>query len=263
MTGVSDSHPAVGELVRFWRHRRHLTQLEVSVETGVSTRHLSCVETGRSRPSRQLLLHLAAFLRLPLGERNRLLIAGGFAPVYDDVAVEAEDLAPLRQQFTRLMAAHEPNPAVLIDRGWNLVEANRAASILVDGAAAHLLEPPINVLRLTFHPDGLPRIAAQAPACSSELLSRVRHEAESSADAELAALVEEVEGYAPEPLDGESPDGVLSSFEVKTRLGGVRLFAVLATLASPIEVTSSGLALETFLPADEESAALLVQLAGT
>jgi len=257
---------SVGGLVRSWRQRRGLTQLDVSVETGVSTRHLSYVETGRARPSRELLLMLAGHLRVPLGERNRWLLAAGFSPVYPEVAVDGPELAALRHQFRRLMAAHEPNPALLVDRHWNLVESNGAARFLVDGVAAHLLEPPINILRLALHPQGLPRISTGSPWCLGELLRRLADEARATADAGLRALVDELEGYvrAAGPAAGtaEPPpaDAVLGTFEVKTRLGAVRLFTVMATLMTPVEVTSSGLSLETYLPADDDSARLLEEL---
>ena len=253
----------VGALVRDWRRRRGLTQLDVSVETGVSTRHLSYVETGRATPSRELLLLLAAHLRVPLRERNRWLLAAGLAPDYPEVDVDGPELAPLRHQLRRLMTAHEPNPALLVDRHWNVVEANRAAGLLVDGVADHLLVPPVNVLRVALHPDGLPRIGTGSPWCIEELLARLVDEARATGDAALAELVEELEGYralAPDPGAPQvapPPDGVLSTFELKTRLGAVRLFTVAASLFSPVEVTSSGLALETFLPADDHSARLL------
>jgi transcriptional regulator with XRE-family HTH domain len=263
---MGDRAGSVGGLVRSWRNRRGLTQLEVSVETGVSTRHLSCVETGRARPSRELLLMLAEHLRVPLGERNRGLLAGGFSPEYPEVAVDAAELAPLRHQFRRLMAAHEPNPALLVDRRWNLVEANGAAALFAEGIADHLLDPPVNVLRLALHPEGLPRISTGSPWCLREVFQRLDDEAQATADPGLRSLVEELEGYLPSPSPAWAtaaappPDGVLSTFEVKTRLGAVRLFTVMASLVAPVEVTSSGLALETFLPADEESARLLHEL---
>jgi transcriptional regulator with XRE-family HTH domain len=258
---VHGSEYSVGVTLRTWRARRRLSQLSVSVETGVSTRHLSCVETGRSRPSRELLLMLAEHLDMPLGDRNQLLLAGGFAPVYSHVEIDAVELAPLRDQFKRLMTAHEPNPALLVDRSWNVVEANRAAVLLFDGVAEHLLEPPVNTLRLAFHPDGLPRISTGPSRCSRDLLRRLREDVEGSIDPAMTGLVEEIESYLPE-LTGPvtSPDSVLNTFELKTCLGGIRLFTVIATLASPTEVTSSGLKLETFLPADYESARLLEEL---
>jgi transcriptional regulator with XRE-family HTH domain len=260
---VSNRPAKVGEVIRFWRERRRLTQLDVSVETGISTRHLSCVETGRAQPSRDLLGRIAEHLQLPLAERNRLLLAGGYAPIYADVPLDAAGMKPLRRQLRRLLLAHEPNPALILDRHWNLVEANSAAALLTDGVDDRLLEPPINVLRLALDPDGLPRISTNSPSCSIELLRRVRRTAHENADDDLLALVCELEGYLPErtqALRALEHDQVLSFFELKTSFGGVRLFTVIAQLASPMEVTSAGLAIETFLPADDESARLLDEL---
>src|SRR5215211_1490314 len=149
-----------GELIRFWRTQRRLTQLELSLDANVSTKHLSFVETGRSSPSRQLLVHLAQHLDLPIGERNRLLLAGGFAPPYLEQAYDGEMMRPLRESLSRLLEAHEPNPALIVDGLWNLIEANQAAALLWDGVDPELLEPPINMLRLAVHPGGLPKISS-------------------------------------------------------------------------------------------------------
>jgi transcriptional regulator with XRE-family HTH domain len=142
----------VGELVRFWRTQRRLTQMELALDANLSTKHLSFVETGRSRPSRQLLVHLAQHLDLPIAERNRLLLAGGFAPPYLEQPYDGEVMRPLRESLSRLLEAYEPNPALIVDGLWNLIESNRAASLLWDGVDPELLEPPINMLRLGVHP---------------------------------------------------------------------------------------------------------------
>jgi len=157
----------VGELIRFWRNRRRLSQLELALEASLSTKHLSFVETGRSRPSRQLLIHLAQRLDLPMAERNRLLLAGGFAPPYLEEAYDGKVMQPLRESLRRLLDAHQPNPALIVDGLWNLIEANPAASLLWDGVDPALLEPPINMLRLAVHPDGLPRISSMTAACNT------------------------------------------------------------------------------------------------
>jgi transcriptional regulator with XRE-family HTH domain len=145
-----------GELIRFWRTRRGLSQLDLALEANVSTKHLSFVETGRSQPSRQLLVHLAQELDLPIAERNRLLLAGGFAPPYLEQPYDGELMQPLRESLRRLLAAHEPNPALIVDGLWNLIDSNEAASLLWEGVDPELLEPPINMLRLGVHPGGLP-----------------------------------------------------------------------------------------------------------
>jgi transcriptional regulator with XRE-family HTH domain len=174
-----------GELIRFWRSRRGLSQLDLSLDANLSTKHLSFVETGRSQPSRQLLIHLAQHLDLPLAERNRLLLAGGFAPPYLEQAYDGEMMRPLRESLSRLLAAHEPNPALIVDGLWNLIEANQAAALLWDGVDPELLEPPINMLRLGVHPGGLPKISSMTAACNAPLITKLRRRSREDADPAL------------------------------------------------------------------------------
>jgi transcriptional regulator with XRE-family HTH domain len=249
-----------GELIRFWRTRRGLSQLELSLDANVSTKHLSFVETGRSSPSRQLLVHLAQHLDLPIMERNRLLLAGGFAPPYLELPYDGEVMQPLRQSLERLLEAHEPNPALIVDGLWNLIESNRAASLLWDGVDPELLEPPINMLRLGVHPGGLPRISSMTAACNAPLIHRLKRRSREDADPALAKLIEEVESYLPgEPPAGAATQPVVS-LRLQTPLGEVELFTVIATLGAPLDVTAANLAIETFLPMDPESAARLAEL---
>jgi transcriptional regulator with XRE-family HTH domain len=250
-----------GELIRFWRTRRRLSQLELALDANLSTKHLSFVETGRSEPSRQLLIHLAQQLDLPIGERNRLLLAGGFAPPYLELPYDGEVMQPLRESLTRLLDAHQPNPALIVDGLWNLVEANSAASLLWDGVDPALLEPPVNMLRLAVHPDGLPSISSMTAACNAPLIRRLKRKSRDEADEALGALIDEVDAYLPaEPPDGAATEPVVS-MELRTPLGEVSLFTIIATLGAPLEVTAANLAIETFLPADADSAARLRELA--
>jgi transcriptional regulator with XRE-family HTH domain len=249
-----------GELIRFWRTQRHLTQLELALDANVSTKHLSFVETGRSRPSRQLLVHLAQHLDLPIAERNRLILAGGFAPPYLEQPYDGEVMQPLRKSLRRLLEAHEPNPALIVDGLWNLIEANSAAELLWDGVDPELLEPPVNMLRLGVHPGGLPKISSMTAACNAPLIHRLRRKAQEDADDALGELIEEVEAYLPEePPSGAATQPVVS-LDLRTPLGDVRLFTVIATLGAPLEVTAANLAIETFLPMDDESSARLAEL---
>jgi transcriptional regulator with XRE-family HTH domain len=251
----------VGELIRYWRTHRRLSQPELALEANLSTKHLSFVETGRSRPSRQLLIHLAQRLDLPIAERNRLLLAGGFAPPYLEEPYDGKVMQPLRESLRRLLGAHQPNPALIVDGLWNLIEANPAASLLWDGVDSALLEPPINMLRLAVHPDGLPRISSMTAACNTPLIHQLRRKSRDDTDAVLAELVDELESYLPpEPPAGAVHQPVVS-LDLHTRLGDVRLFTVIATLGAPLEVTAANLAIETFLPIDVESAARLQELA--
>jgi transcriptional regulator with XRE-family HTH domain len=251
----------VGQLIRFWRGRRRLSQLELALDANLSTKHLSFVENGRSRPSRQLLVHLAQRLDLPMAERNRLLLAGGFAPAYLELPYDGAMMQPLRESLKRLLDAHQPNPALIVDGLWNLIEANPAASLLWDGANPALLVPPINMLRLAVHPDGLPSISSLTPACSTPLIHQLRRRSRDDADEALGELLDEVESYLP----AESPAGPvhqpMASLELHTRLGDVTLFTIIATLGAPLEVTAAHLAIETFLPTDADSAARLRELA--
>ena len=249
-----------GELIRFWRTRRGVSQLELSLDANVSTKHLSFVETGRSSPSRQLLVHLAQHLDLPITERNRLLLAGGFAPPYLELPYDGKVMQPLRESLERLLEAHEPNPALIVDGLWNLIESNRAASLLWDGVDPELLEPPMNMLRLGVHPGGLPRISSMTAACNAPLIHRLKRRSREDADPALAKLVEEVEAYLPgEPPTSPATQPVVS-LRLQTPLGEVELFTVIATLGAPLDVTAANLAIETFLPMDPKSAARLAEL---
>jgi transcriptional regulator with XRE-family HTH domain len=259
--GTQREPQTAGELIRFWRTQRHLSQLELSLEANVSTKHLSFIETGRSRPSRQLLVHLAQQLDLPIAERNRLLLAGGFAPPYLEQPYDGELMQPLRESLRRLLDAHQPNPALIVDGLWNLIDANAAASLLWDGVDPALLEPPVNVLRLAVHPNGLPSISSMTAACNAPLIHRLKRRSREDGDAALAALVDEVETYLPsDPPAGAATQPVVS-MDLHTRLGDVSLFTVIATLGAPLEVTAANLAIETFLPMDAGSAARLRELA--
>jgi transcriptional regulator with XRE-family HTH domain len=264
VTATGQEHQ-VGELLRFWRQRRRLSQLDLSLEASVSTKHLSFVETGRARPSRQLLVHLAERLRIPLRERNRLMLAAGFAPHYRELAFDDGALRPLHEALERMLDMHQPSPALVVDAQWRLVAHNAAANLLWDGVGPELLEPPMNVLRLACHPAGLPSISTMTPICSRGLLDRVRRQAHDDADAPLLDLIAEMDGYLSDAdrgkTDGWTGDGVTAGFSLRTRLGDVRLFTIIATLGSPLEVGAGGLAIETFLPADAESGERLRDLA--
>jgi transcriptional regulator with XRE-family HTH domain len=250
-----------GELIRFWRTRRRLSQLELALDANLSTKHLSFVETGRSRPSRQLLIHLAQQLDLPMAERNRLLLAGGFAPPYLEQPYDGEVMQPLRESLGRLLDAHQPNPALIVDGLWNLIEANPAAALLWNGVDPALLEPPINMLRLAAHPGGLPSISSMTAACNTPLIRKLGRKSREEGDEELAELVEEIESYLPAELPDAPAHEPMVSLDLHTRLGDVRLFTIIATLGAPLEVTAANLAIETFLPADAQSAARLRELA--
>ena len=257
---IEQEPQTAGELIRFWRTQRRLTQMDLALDANISTKHLSFVETGRSKPSRQLLVHLAQELDLPIAERNRLLLAGGFAPPYLEQPYDGELMRPLRESLSRLLSAHDPNPALIVDGLWNLIDSNRAAELLFEGVDPELLEPPINILRLSAHPGGLPKISSMTAACSAPLIHRLKRDSRENVNPELRALLDEVSEYLPnDPPSGQATQPVVS-LDLHTRLGDVRLFTVIATLGAPLEVTAANLAIETFVPMDAESASRLTEL---
>ena len=264
MVLASSAPPAVGDLLREWRRRRGLSQLEVSLDAAVSARHLSFVETGRSRPSRELVLHLAEHFEVPLRERNALLLAAGYAPAYGETPLDAEAMAPVRAALDKVLAGHAPYPAVIVDRRWDLVSANAPAlAILADGVAPELLAPPANTLRVCLHPDGLaPRIVNLAEY-GAHLITRLARQVAAAPDAEAAALLDELRGYAPrheDPLDPE--DLLITPLRLRAFGGELRLFSALATFGTAMDVTVSELAIESFFPADPETEAALREAFG-
>src|SRR3990170_3267487 len=189
----------VGPLLRDWRLRRRLSQLDLALEAEVSTRHLSFVETGRARPSAHMVLHLADRLEVPLRERNQLLLAAGHAPVFEQHELDEPEMAPVRDALQLILAGHDPYPAVVVDRAWEMVAGNRAVSLLVAGVAPDLLQPPVNVLRLSLHPEGVAPRIANLGEWRAHLLERLRQQVESTGDPVLEALLQELLTYpAPE-----------------------------------------------------------------
>src|SRR5688572_21153756 len=179
---VAVERAGAGRLLREWRRRRNLSQLALASGSAVSTRHLSFIETGRARPSREMVLHLAERLDVPLRERNRLLLAAGYAPVFRERLLEDEEMAPVRDALERFLAAHEPYPALVVDRHWNLVMANRAVELLTGDVAPELLDPPANALRATLHPRGMAPRILNFSEWSGHLLHRLRRQMEVTGD---------------------------------------------------------------------------------
>ena len=253
---VVTAPPRVGELLRDWRQRRRRSQLDLAVEAEVSARHLSFVETGRSKPSRELLLHLAEHLDVPLRERNQWLLAAGFAPLYPESSLETDRMEPVRAALDKILAGHEPYPAVIVDRHWDLVAANTAAlGVLTDGVAPALLEPPVNALRVSLHPDGLaPRIANLAEY-SAHLLTRLRREHAVSGDPALLALHDELRDYpGVDDGAGHHPDPASLLFVplvLRSPAGELTFFSTLATFGTALDVTVAELNIEAFFPADK------------
>jgi transcriptional regulator with XRE-family HTH domain len=251
------SPPAgVGELLRGWRQRRRLSQLDLSVEAEVSARHLSFVETGRSRPSRELVLHLAEHLDVPLRERNSLLLAAGYAPAFRERSLDDADMDPVRSALDKVLAAHEPFPAVIVDRGCDLVSANAAAlTLFAAGVAAHLLEPPVNVYRLGLHPEGVARRVRNLPEYRQHLLTQLQRDAAISGSEVLRDLYDEVRAYpgGGDAVEVTDPAQLLFlPMELEQDDGSVlSLFSTIATFGTALDVTLAELSIEQFFPADD------------
>jgi transcriptional regulator with XRE-family HTH domain len=260
-----------GQRLRHWRRQRRFSQLQLALAADVSQRHLSWLESGKAQPSRAMLLRLADRLDVPLRERNALLLAAGFAPLYVQRSLDDPLLATARDALQRLLHAHEPFPALAVDRHWNLVAANRMVPLLLQQAASELLAPPLNVLRLTLHPQGLAPLIANLPTWRAHLLARLARQQAATGDPVLAALADELRTY---PLPPGVNDAVDDNFEVDTApvalplalntpAGTLRLISTLAVFGAPHDIALSELAIESFFPADAQTADTLRALAAS
>ena len=259
---VASPPRGVGELLRDWRQRRRLSQLDLSLEAEVSTRHLSFVETGRSRPSRELVVHLAEHLDVPLRERNTLLLAAGYAPVYRETPLDAGPMAPVRDALDKILAGHEPFPAVIVDRHWDLVSANRPAlALLADGVAPELLQPPANALRVSLHPDGLAPRIINLGEYSAHLVTRLHRQVALFPDPAVDDLLDELRSYPGVETPSPTDDPAMALF-VPLRLRAAQgaeltFFSTLATFGTALDITLAELSIESFFPADKETEAAL------
>jgi transcriptional regulator with XRE-family HTH domain len=250
----------VGSLLRDWRRRRRLSQLELACEAEISARHLSFLETGRSLPSREMVLRLAEKLDIPLRERNALLVAAGFAPVFRERPLGDPSLQAVRKAVELVLAGHEPYPAIAVDRHWNLIASNRAVPLFLAGADPSLLAPPVNVLRLSLHPLGLAPRIVNLEEWRSHLLARLRRQIEATASPVLAELLNELSGYpaasekrykAPANTDYA---GVVVPLQFATEGGILSFFSTTTVFGTPVDITLSELAMESFFPADAVTA---------
>jgi transcriptional regulator with XRE-family HTH domain len=254
---IAVGRPPVGALLREWRCRRRLSQLELALEADVSSRHLSFVETGRSRPSAEMVLHLAERLDVPLRGRNDLLLAAGYAPAYGQRPLDAPEMRPVRDAIEHALSEHEPYPALVVDQHWDLVSANLALALLVEGAAAHLLEPPVNVLRLCLHPEGVaPRIINLAQ-WRAQLLGRLRRDAFATGDPALNALHDELASHASgdpgQPLYAACSD-VAVPLRVRDGNRELSFISMTTNFGNALDVTVVELSIESFFPTDERTA---------
>ncbi|MFD8784876.1 helix-turn-helix domain-containing protein [Kitasatospora sp. NPDC059599] len=288
MAGMgSPTGTGVGPLLRGWRERRQLSQLQLALRADSSARHLSFVENGRSRPSRELVLRLAEQLDVPVRERNTLLLAAGYAPQYPETPLDDPTMDALRGGVERLLAAHDPYPALVLDGGFRVLAANRSLGLLLDGVAPRLLQPPLNAVRITLHPDGLAPRIVNLRQWRRHLLERMERRMELVPAEPLRRLYEEVRSY-PEPADGPAggsaggpagsatdghadgpangpaEDGFPFALPMRIRHRGqvLSFLSTVTTFNTPLDVTVSELAMETFLPADAETARFLQTTVG-
>lgn len=270
MGSMMNTARPVGEYLREWRQRRRMSQLDLALEAEISTRHLSFMETGRAMPSREMVLHLAERLAIPLRERNALLVAAGYAPLFPERKLDDPALQAARRAMDLVLAGHEPYPALAIDRHWNLVASNKALPPFLRGVDASLLTPPVNVLRLSLHPEGVAPRIANYREWRTHLLERLRHQINLTADPVLVDLLAELSAYpAPPGVPSSAPAscqdyaGVAVPFQLVTEAGILSFISTTTVFGTPIDVTLSEIALETFFPADAVTAESLRQLAQT
>jgi transcriptional regulator with XRE-family HTH domain len=260
----------IGDLLREWRQRRHLSQLDLACEAEVSTRHLSFLETGRATPSREMVLHLAEQLAVPLRERNALLVAAGYAPVFSQRPLTDPALDSARQAVALLLKAHEPYPALAIDLHWNMVASNRILLAMLAAVVPSLLRPPVNVLRLSLHPQGLASRIVNFAEWRAHLFHRLRQQIQSSADPVLTELLNELRAY-PSPPNSESSTStkqneyasVIVPLQLRSEAGILSFISTTTVFGTPIDITLSELALETFFPANASTADALRQIAAS
>ncbi|MBX7554022.1 helix-turn-helix transcriptional regulator [Streptomyces sp. tea 10] len=274
---VTAADKGVGPLLRAWRERRRVSQLELALRADSSARHISFVETGRSRPSEEMVLRLAEHLDVPVRERNSLLLAAGYAPHYPETPLDDPALGALRAGLDHLIQCYEPYPALVVDACYTVVAANRGIAMLLDGVPETLLAPAPNAMRLTLHPQGLAPRIRNLRAWRGHLLEQMERQIALQRSERLRALYEEVAGYpVPESARGDvedggdggdgEPAGPVAYFALPLRIehdGRILSFvSSISTFNTPMDVTVAELAIETFLPADPATAKYLHTMAG-
>ena len=260
---MGHANSTVGDLLRSWRELKGCSQLDLAIEAAISQRHLSFIESGRSAPSREMVLHLARHLEIPLRERNAILLAAGFAPVFRDRPLDDPALAPAKASIDLLLKAYEPYPALTVDRHWNIVSANRGVSSLLKMVDAELLKPPANALRISLHPRGLAPHILNLAQWRGHLLERLRRQLRINRDPVLDSLLRELNGFDSDasgesaPRQETSPDEIAIPLRLSTPQGILSFLSTVTVFGTPVEITLSELTLEAFCPADEETAAVL------
>jgi transcriptional regulator with XRE-family HTH domain len=259
---LSERGPSVGALLREWRQRRKLSQFELAQRSAVSARHLSFIETGRGRPSREMVLHLAERLDVPLRERNRLLLTAGFAPVFGERSLDESEMTHVREALERFLTAHEPYPAVVVDRHWNVVAVNRGVEYVNRDVAPELRAPPANALRIALHPDGLAPQITNLNEWSAYLLGRLRRQIESTGDSELETLYEELAGYPGVATEedlatAETPIEIMLKHELRVDERDLSFFCTFTTFGTARDLMLAELTIVAFYPANADTAETL------
>jgi transcriptional regulator with XRE-family HTH domain len=254
--------PPVGQLLREWRERRRISQLDLSIQADISARHLSFVETGRSRPTPGMILRLSEQLDVPLRERNALLLAGGYAPVYPEHSLDEPELTRLRVALRQILTGHEPYPALVVNRWWEMLDGNAAVAVLTEGCDPALLTPPVNALRTSLHPDGMAPRIANLPQWRAHILERLHRQVQATRDPRLAELHAELSAYPGRVA--ERPERTDVAVPLRLRHGDRELafFSMTAVVGAPLDVTVAEVAIESFYPADGQTAKALHALGG-
>ncbi|WP_029900515.1 helix-turn-helix domain-containing protein [Nocardia brasiliensis] len=244
-----------GDLLRHWRLERRLSQLELAGRAQTSARHLSFIETGRATPSRTMLVHLSEHLDIPLRERNRLLLAAGYAPAYAEPALDTPAMDAIRGAMEQILIGHEPYPALAIDQNWTMIDANSVVALMLTGIDPALLQPPVNALRLSLHPDGLAGRIVNLAQWRGHLFARLARQVEVTGSPQLAALFEELRAYPGGEIDPMLPEPDQSVVPLRLRHEGAELsfLSVTTVFGTPMNVTVAELAIESFFPADEQT----------
>ncbi len=254
----------VGSLLKRWRERRRKSQLDLALDAEISTRHLSFVETGRAKPSREMILLLAENLEIPLRGRNKILIVGGYAPVYSEKSFDDVTFGAARQAVELILKGHEPFPALAVDRHWNMVAANKTVPLMLEEIDAGLLAPPVNVLRLSLHPKGLAQKIINLREWREHLLVRLKKQVEDTADFELEKLLNELNGYKipgrKNAKISNAETGIIVPLKIESKFGTLSFISTTTVFGTPVDVTLSEIALETFFPADEETTKIFMQM---
>jgi transcriptional regulator with XRE-family HTH domain len=262
LTRSSRATPAVGQLLREWRERRRISQLDLSIQAEISARHLSFVETGRSQPTPGMILRLSEQLDVPLRERNALLLAGGYAPAYPERALDEPELTRLRTALRQILTGHEPYPALVVNRWWEMLDANAAVALLTDGCDPGLLTPPVNALRVSLHPDGMASRIANLPEWRAHILERLHRQAQTTRDPRLAELLAELSGYPGGETDRPELTDVAVPLRLRHNGRELAFFSMTAVVGAPLDVTVAEVAIESFYPADADTAEALHTVGG-